>query len=114
MPQPRKILSNLLWTPQGWVRQPLVEVAADGSVCVAGACSEPDRVAFAEFRPGVVVLDFPVDFRAAFESFRASPGLSLGEWLPRVVVPGRGVAVLISGFDCGSLRLTPQSRIERL
>lgn len=114
MPQLRKIASNLLWTSQGLVRHPLVELADDGSVRSVASCPEPDRLAFVEFRPGLLVFDFPVDFRAVFERFRAVPARSVAEWLHAVVVPGRGIPVLISGLDYRSLRLTPQARIERL
>lgn len=114
MPQFRKIASNLLWTPQGWVRHPLVGLADNGSVRFVASCPEPDRLAFVEFRAGVLVPDFPADFRAVFEQFRVAPARSLGEWLPAVVTPGRGVLVLISGLDYGTLQITEHSRIERL
>ncbi len=104
MPQLRKIASNLLWTPQGWVRHPLVGLAGDGSVRSVASCPEP----------GVLVPDFPVDFRAVFERFRAAPARPLDEWLPSVVTPGRGVLVLISGLDYDSLQPTAFTRIERL
>ncbi len=101
MPQLRKIASNLLWTPQGWVRHPLVGLAGDGSVRSVASCPEPDRLAF-------------VEFRAVFERFRAAPARPLDEWLPSVVTPGRGVLVLISGLDYDSLQPTAFTRIERL
>ena len=50
----RRIASNLLWTPQGLVRNPLVEVAADGRVLSVGTCSEPDRMPGTEFYSGVL------------------------------------------------------------
>jgi len=50
----RRIASNLLWTPQGLVRNPLVEVAADGRVLSVGTCTEPDRMSGTEFYSGVL------------------------------------------------------------
>ena len=50
----RRIASNLLWTPQGLVRNPLVEVAADGRILSVGTCSEPDRMPGTEFYSGVL------------------------------------------------------------
>lgn len=107
----RKIASNLLWTPQGLVRYPLVGLSADGRVLSVASCPEPDRVAFVEFRPGLLVPDFPADFRAAFAALPADRPLS--ESLPPLLAPGCGIAVVISGLDYDSLRLTPAARIER-
>ena len=50
----RRIASNLLWTPQGLVRNPLVEVAADGRVLSVRTCSAPDRMPGTEFYSGVL------------------------------------------------------------
>lgn len=107
----RRIASNLLWTPQGVLRQPLVTFYADGSFLVE-QCPMPDRLAATEFYAGLLVADFPADFRPAFERMRAEGG-DLAELLPRMVVEG-GVWVVISGLDYAALRLTPQSRIQPL
>lgn len=72
----------------------------------------PDRLAATEFYAGLLVADFPADFRPAFERMRAEGG-DLAELLPRMVVEG-GVWVVISGLDYAALRLTPQSRIRPL
>ena len=109
---PRKIASNLLWTPQGVIRHPLVEVAPDGRVLSVASCSDPDRIPFVEFRAGLLVPGFPEDFRAAFRSLPADRPLS--ESLPALLAPGHGVLVVISGLDYGSLRLTPAARIEKI
>ncbi|WP_295937704.1 amidohydrolase family protein [uncultured Alistipes sp.] len=50
----RRIASNLLWTPQGLVRNPLVGVAADGTVLSVETCAEPDRLPGTEFYAGVL------------------------------------------------------------
>lgn len=50
----RRIASNLLWTPQGLVRNPLIEVAADGRILSVTACAEPDRLPGTEFYAGVL------------------------------------------------------------
>lgn len=83
-----------------------------------GACSPrgvvpiPDRLAATEFYAGLLVPDFPADYRAAFDGMRAA-ALPLSELLPQAVTPG-GVLVVISGLDYESLRLTPQSQIRKL
>ena len=41
----RRIASNLLWSPEGFLRHPLVTVAADGEVLGVEQCAEPDRLA---------------------------------------------------------------------
>ena len=104
-PRPsRRIASNLLWTPQGLVRHPLLTLGADGRVLSAESCPDPDRLAATEFYAGLLVPDFPADYPAA---------LPLSELLPRIVTPG-GALVVISGLDYDSLRLTPQSQIRKL
>ena len=111
-PRPsRRIASNLLWTPQGLVRHPLLTLGADGRVLSAESCPDPDRLAATEFYAGLLVPDFPADYRAAFDGMRAA-ALPLSELLPRIVTPG-GALVVISGLDYDSLRLTPQSQIRK-
>ena len=59
-PRPsRRIASNLLWTPQGLVRHPLLTLGADGRVLSAECCPDPDRLAATEFYAGLLVPDFP-------------------------------------------------------
>lgn len=108
----RRIASNLLWTPQGIVRRPLVELDPCGRVLSVVSCPDPDRLPFVEFRSGLFVPDFPADFRAAFAALPAR--LPLSESLPALLTPGRGVPVVISGIDYDTLRLTPAARIERV
>lgn len=50
----RRIASNLLWTPQGLLRNPLVGVAADGRILSVVTCPEPDRCPGTEFYAGVL------------------------------------------------------------
>lgn len=50
----RRIASNLLWTPQGLLRNPLVGVAADGRILTVDTCDEPDRSPGTEFYAGVL------------------------------------------------------------
>ena len=97
-PRPsRRIASNLLWTPQGLVRHPLLTLGADGRVLSAECCPDPDRLAATEFYAGLLVPDFPADYRAAFDGMRAA-ALPLSELLPRIVTPG-GALVVISGLE---------------
>lgn len=113
-PRPsRRIASNLLWTPQGLVRHPLLTLGADGRVLSAECCPDPDRLAATEFYAGLLVPGFPDDFRAAFERLCRSSAAPLPELLAQTVTPG-GVLVVISGLDYESLRLTPRSQIRRL
>lgn len=109
----RRIASNLLWTPGGIVRRPLLTLAPDGRVTAVEHCSEPDRLAATEFYAGVLVPGFPADFRAAFERLCRDSATPLPELLARTVTPG-GVLVVISGLDYESLRLTPRSQIRKL
>ena len=72
-PRPsRRIASNLLWTPQGLVQHPLLTLGADGRVLSAECCPDPDRLAATEFYAGLLVPDFPADYRAAFDGMRAA------------------------------------------
>ncbi len=50
----RKIASNLLWTPEGFVRRPLVTVGGDGRIEEVAVCEEPDRSACTEFYAGIL------------------------------------------------------------
>lgn len=88
----RKIASNLLWTPQGWVTHPLVTLDAAGRLLAAERCDAPDRQAGVEFHAGVLVPGCVVrdDCRA---SLRASEGMLLERWLER-----RGAREAMSGF----------------
>mgnify|MGYP001033879658 FL=1 len=108
----RRIASNLFWSPAGFVRHPLVEIDSRGRVLSVVSCPDPDRLPFVEFRSGLFVPDFPVEFRAAFAALPADTPLS--ESLPAVITPGRGIPVLISGLDYAVLRLLPSARIEKV
>ena len=112
----RRIASNLLWTPEGIVRNPLLTLGPDGRVLTVESCSEPDRLAATEFYSGLLVPGFPADYRAAFERLCENSATPLPELLAQVVTPVTpgGVLVVISGLDYDSLRLTPQSQIRRL
>lgn len=107
----RRIASNLLWTPDGVLRHPLVTFHEGGGFLVE-QCLMPDRLAATEFHAGLLVADFPADYRFAFERLRSAGG-DLNALLPQTLVDG-GVWVVISGLDYAALRLTPQSRIRRL
>ncbi|MEG1621980.1 MAG: amidohydrolase family protein [Alistipes sp.] len=51
----RRIASHRLLTPQGIVNNPLVEVAADGTILSVDTCDAPDRLACTEFYAGLLV-----------------------------------------------------------
>ena len=105
-PRPsRRIASNLLWTPQGLVRHPLLTLGPDGRVLSAECCPDPDRLAATEFYAGLLVPDFPADYRAAFDGMRVA-ALPLSELLPRIVTPG-GALVEIMNED-GTMARLPQ------
>lgn len=113
VPPARRIASNLLWTPEGVVRAPWVELGPDGRVRARGVWSEADRMAGTEFYAGLLVLGFPEEFRAAFERLCAAPEVPLAQSLPELVSE-RGRAVVLSGLDYETLRLTPRARIRAL
>ena len=76
----RRIASNLLWTPQGLVRNPLVEVAADGRVLSVGTCTEPDRMSGTEFYSGVLapgLVNAHCHLELAYHTFNEFFGLRL-------------------------------------
>lgn len=108
----RRIASNLLWTPQGLLRNPLVTLSAEGRLLGVESCPDPDRLSATEFYSGLLVAGFPADYRAAFGHLRTA-ALPLEEALPELVRPD-GVLVVLSGLDYGTLRLTPRSTILKL
>lgn len=123
VPPFRKIASNGLWTPDGVMRHPLVTLSGEGCVIATTECVDPDRQPFTEFYAGLLVADFPVDYRTAFDELRAVCGtvpqtsdvagaLSLDEALRHVVPAEPGCLVVLSGLEYAPLRLTPQSRIR--
>lgn len=126
VPPFRKIASNRLWTPGGVLRHPVVTLSAQGRIVGVAACDEPDRQPFTEFYAGLLVADFPADYRAAFERLRtlcAEPAggvsapqsgqpLSLDEALRRLVPARGGCLVALFGLEYAPLRLTAQSGIR--
>lgn len=111
-PASRRIASNLLWTPQGLIRSPLLGIGPDGRTRSVETCADPDRLEATEFHAGLLVEGFPADYRAVFDRLRAASA-SLSDALPQLVAPD-GVLVVISGLDYASLRLTPHSQILKL
>lgn len=111
MPSRRKIASNLLWTPQGIVRNPMVTLSVGGSVCAVEVCDSPDNQPFTEFYAGLLVLDFPADYQTAFKWLRAQHQ-PLPELLPHL--PKGSAIVVLSGLNYTDLRLLSDSRIQRL
>ncbi len=128
----RKIASNLLWTPQGLIRHPLVEVAPDGLILSIATCADPDRLAGTEFYAGMLVSGDFVPYFEALHPFADIPLPDLlakgcpsrkGENLASLCISpacagisaGRrcGLAV-ISGLDYNRLLLTPASLIRRI
>lgn len=111
MTSERRIASNLLWTPQGIVRNPLVTFSPEGRSLRIEQCPDPDRQPATEFRAGLLVLDFPADYATVFAAMLAERA-PLSELLPCYVPAEAGIAVVLSGLDYDGLRLTPQSRIR--
>lgn len=109
----RRIASNLLWTPQGVIRHPLVVFGPDGRLLRIEQCAEPDRQPATEFYAGLLVLDFPTDYETVFSKLRAERA-SLSERLPHYVPASPGCPVVLSGLDYAALRLTPRSCITVL
>lgn len=110
----RRIASNRLWTPQGIVPWPLVTFSSDGRVLSVETCPDPDRRAGTEFYAGLLVGDFPADYRRAFDALLARSAEPLTATLPALLAPGSGVWVVLSGLDYATLRLTPRAQILRL
>lgn len=55
---PRRIASHFLWTETGWLRNPIVETAPDGTILRLSVCERPDREPFTEFYAGALVPGF--------------------------------------------------------
>ena len=71
---PRRIASNWLWTPEGFLRRPLVTLDDGGRILDVRTCDAPDREPFTEFYAGVLVAGFPSDWRGALSG--CAPGAS--------------------------------------
>lgn len=111
----RRIASNLLWRDGEVLRDPLVELTASGRIVSARSCPAPDREPFTEFYPGVIVADFPAEGQAVFRRLLAAGDLPLGEALAAAGYPDpEGAAVVVSGLDYATMRLTPRLRILSL
>ncbi len=108
----RRIASNLLWTPGGLIRHPVVTFCDPEGTFFVESCPTPDRLPCTEFYAGVLVADFPADYVRVFERLRTAGG-DLSRLLPQTVVDG-GIWVVISGLDYASLRLVAASRIRAL
>lgn len=102
-----------MWRPEGLVRNPLAEVADDGRVVRVAACPDPDRQPCTEFYAGLLVADFPADWRGTFDRLLSESDTPLPEQLARLPRQ-RGVLVAISGLDYATMRLTSRARIRRL
>ncbi len=55
---PRKIASNWLWTPEGFLRRPLVTLDDGGRILDVRTCDAPDREPFTEFHAGLLPPGF--------------------------------------------------------
>lgn len=55
---PRKIASNWLWTPEGFLRRPLVTLDDGGRILDVRTCDAPDREPFTEFHAGLLTPSF--------------------------------------------------------
>lgn len=99
------------------VRHPLVTLSPEGAVTDVTRCTEPDRTAGTEFYAGVLVPDFPADFRRVFARMQEEArcgGRTLPEQLAELVPAAAGVPVVISGIDYATMRLTARARIRSL
>ncbi|MBE6182068.1 MAG: cytosine deaminase [Rikenellaceae bacterium] len=107
----RKTASNLLWTPEGLVRNPLVEWDAEGHVVSLRTCDAPDREPFTEFLAGLLVLDFPCDIRATLAHMQCNADIPLPVLLSRLCPAEERIPVVISGIDYETMQLTANTRI---
>lgn len=109
----RRIAAHRLWRPQGVVAHPVVTLTPEGRIAAVETAADPDRIASTEFYAGILVPDFPADYRQAFAAMQQRGG-SLAELLPHCVPAEAGRWVVISGIDYATLRLTAQARIAAL
>lgn len=109
---PRRIAAHLLLTAAGErVRRPLVEFAPDGRIRSVAQWRDVDREPFTVFYAGLLVPDFPTDYRAAFAAVAADRTTPLDRLLPRTP---QGVTVLLTGIDYERLLLTDRTTIRRV
>ena len=102
----RRIAAHLLWQP--------VPPGPDASPC--GALLRHPLVTLSpatEFYAGLLLFDFPADYRTAFATLQAA-GRPLPELLPGLLPAAGGCTVVVSGLDYETLRLTPRSQILRI
>lgn len=52
---PRRIASHGLLTDKGWLRNPVVEIDADGTIRSVATSQQPDREPFTEFHAGLLI-----------------------------------------------------------
>lgn len=121
----RQIASNLLWTPRGLLRDPLVRLSTDGIVLGVETCPAPDREAGTAFFAGVLVAQTLAEPLAVLCRQRPLPETPLPEILATLAtaLPHGACEVaerrccplaVISGLDYPTLRLTPQTQIRKL
>lgn len=113
----RRIAAHLLWHRGALIRRPVVTLDASGAVVrIERFDADPagrDRLAATRFCAGMLIPDFPADYRPVFAAWCAS-GRPLPELLAETVPARPGCLVAVSGFDYATLQPTPQSRIEVL
>lgn len=103
----------LLTTAGGTIEHPLVELTPDGRlhrIVQSGVTTAAaDRRPFTEYLAGLLVPDFPRDYRAAFAAVAADRTTPLGRLLPR---EEGGICVLLTGIDYERMVLTEQTKIR--
>lgn len=100
----RKIASNYLWTPEGFIRYPLITVAEDGRITSVAVCDEPDRAPHTEFYAGVLTPGFinagglisPDGTQAALPTFWCfRPSTDPGALRTLTSLKGKGTAICV-------------------
>lgn len=105
-----RIAANRLLTIDGTViDRPLAELSPEGRIRSVVRCEEADRQPFTIFLAGLLVPDFPRDFRAAFAAVAGDRTTPLDRLLPR---ERGGICVLLTGIDYRRMLLTERSRIR--
>ncbi len=112
----RKIACHRLWTDGEILCNPLVSIGPDGRIVAVTRCDRPDTEPLTEFHAGVMVPDFPADFRTVFDGMLARRTKPLADLLSETVARpcGERCTVMISGVEYEPLRLTERAQIVKI
>lgn len=115
MPPCRKIASNLLLTPAGeLLRNPLVELSAEGRIRAIRRLDAVDRSPFTEFYAGLLLPHLRPEAAARCKALLGDRTTPLTQLLRPLQQEGAGGLLLLAGLDYAQLTFTEQSSVRLL